>query len=82
MWDFGITISPSKISGIEALGSTHHLEIALAAINPSRSKEDKISSFRLQESQLPPKESGVADSVSAEDPVTWLLVSWDAALPC
>jgi hypothetical protein len=80
MWDFSITISSSKGLGIAALGSTRHLEIALAAINPSCSKEDKISSLRLQGSQLPLEEWGLADSVSAEVPVERILVSWDAAV--
>jgi hypothetical protein len=33
---------------------------------PSHSKEDRISSFRLQESQSPPEVSGMADSVSED----------------
>jgi hypothetical protein len=33
---------------------------------PSRSKEDKTSSLRLQESQSPPEVLGMADSVSEE----------------
>jgi hypothetical protein len=49
-----------------ALGSTRHFEISLATISPSRSKEDKISSSKLQESQLPPDVSGIADSVSVD----------------
>jgi hypothetical protein len=80
MWDFSITISSSKGAGIAASGSTLHLEIALAATNPSCSKEDKISSLRLQGSQLPPEDSGMVDYVSAEDPIERLLVSWDAAV--
>jgi hypothetical protein len=44
--------------------STHHLEITLVATSPSCSREDKVSSSRLQGSQLPPKVSGMADSVS------------------
>jgi hypothetical protein len=47
-----------------APGSTRHLEISLAAIRPSCSKEDKVPSSRLQESQLPPEVSGIADSMS------------------
>jgi hypothetical protein len=35
-------------------------------MRPSRSKEDIISSFRLQESQSPPQFSGMADSVSED----------------
>jgi hypothetical protein len=51
----------------------------LAAINPSCSKEDKISSFRLQGSQLPPEVLGIADSVSdnlAEFPVALDVSAW------
>jgi hypothetical protein len=33
---------------------------------PSCSKEDRISSFMLQESQSPPEVSGMADSVSED----------------
>jgi hypothetical protein len=47
-----------------APGTTRHLEISLAAIRPSCSNEDRIPSSRLQGSQLPPKVSGMADSVS------------------
>jgi hypothetical protein len=36
----------------------------LAGINPSCSKEYKVSSSRLQGSQLPPEVSGIADFVS------------------
>jgi hypothetical protein len=57
-----------------ALGSTRHLEISLAAIIPSRSKEDKISSSKLQGSQLPPDVSGIADSVFV-DPVEFPVAS-------
>jgi hypothetical protein len=53
-----------SIRGIAAPGSTCHLEISLAAIRPSCSNEDRIPSSRLQGSQLPPKVSGMADSVS------------------
>jgi hypothetical protein len=35
-------------------------------MRPSCSKEDRISSFRLQESQSPPEVSGMADSVSED----------------
>jgi hypothetical protein len=46
-----------------ALGSTRHFEISLAAICPSCSSLDKISSSKLQGSQLPPDVSGIADFV-------------------
>jgi hypothetical protein len=69
MWDFSITISFFEGAGIAALGSTRHLEISLAAIIPSYSIEDKMSSSRLQGPHLPPEVSGIADSISAEDPV-------------
>jgi hypothetical protein len=49
-----------------ALGSTRHLEISLAAIRPSYSKEDRVSSFIWQDSQLPPEVSGIADSISED----------------
>jgi hypothetical protein len=61
---FSITISPSEGAGIAAPGSTCHLEISLDAIRPSYSNEDRVSSSRLQGSQLPPEVSGMADSVS------------------
>jgi hypothetical protein len=51
----------------------------LAAISPSCSKEDKISSSRLQGSQLPPEDSGIADSVSddlAEFPAASDVAAW------
>jgi hypothetical protein len=51
----------------------------LAAINPSCSKEDKISSSRLQGSQLPPEVLGIADFVSddlAEFPVALDVAAW------
>jgi hypothetical protein len=77
MWDLSITISSSEGAGVAALESTHHLEISLAAIRPSCSKEDKVSSSRLQGSQLPPKVLGIADSVS--DDLTEFSVASDAA---
>jgi hypothetical protein len=61
------------------LGSTRHLEISLAAIKPSCSREDKISSFRLQVSQLPPEVLGIADSMSddlPEFPVASDVAAW------
>jgi hypothetical protein len=66
-------------AGIAALGSTCHLEISLAAICPSCSKEDRVPSSRLQGSQLPPEVSGMADSMlddtaellAASDFVAW-----------
>jgi hypothetical protein len=64
MWDFSITTSPSERAGIIAPGSTHHLEISLAATRPSHSNEDRVYSSRLQGSQLPPEVSGMVDSVS------------------
>jgi hypothetical protein len=64
MWDFSMTTSPSEGAGIVAPGSTRHLEISLAAIRPSCSNEDRVSSSRLQGSQLPPEVSGMVDSVS------------------
>jgi hypothetical protein len=64
MWDLSITISFFEGAGVAAPGSTRHLEISLAAISPSCSKEDKVSSSKLQGSQLPPKVSGIVDSVS------------------
>jgi hypothetical protein len=64
MWDFSITTSPSEGAGIVAPGSTRHLEISLATICPSYSNEDRVSSSRLQGSQLPPEVSGMANSVS------------------
>jgi hypothetical protein len=69
MWDFSITISFFEGAGIAALVSTRHLEISLAAISPSCSIEDKMSSSRLQGSHLPSDVSGIADSISAKDPV-------------
>jgi hypothetical protein len=66
MWDFSMTTSSSEGAGIAAPGSTRHLEISLAAMRPSCSKEDRISSFILQESQSPPEVSGMADSVSED----------------
>jgi hypothetical protein len=68
-------ISPSEGAGIAAPGSTRHLEISLAAIRPSYSKEDRIPSSRLQGSQLPPEVSGMADSVS--DDLAELLAASD-----
>jgi hypothetical protein len=59
-------ISPSEGAGIAAPGSTRHLEISLAAIRPSRSKEDRVPSSKLQGSQLPLEVSGIADSVSVD----------------
>jgi hypothetical protein len=59
-------------AGIAALGSTRHLEISLATISPSCTIEDKMSSSRLQGSHLPPEVSGIADSISAEDPIELL----------
>jgi hypothetical protein len=62
-----------------ALGSTRHFEISLAAINPSCSSEDKISSSKLQGSRLPPDVSGIADSKSidlAEFPVASDVMAW------
>jgi hypothetical protein len=44
--------------------STRHLEIALATTSPSCSRADKVSSSRLQGSQLPPEVSGMVDLVS------------------
>jgi hypothetical protein len=35
-------------------------------MRPSRSKEDRISPLRLQESQSPPEVSGMADSISED----------------
>jgi hypothetical protein len=64
MWDFSITTSPSEGAGIVAPGSTRHLEISLADIRPSCSYEDRVSSSRLQGSQLPPEVSDMANSVS------------------
>jgi hypothetical protein len=58
--------SSSEGAGIEAPGSTLHLEISLVAMRPSRSKEDKISSFMVQGFQSPPEVSGMADSISEE----------------
>jgi hypothetical protein len=83
MWDLSITISFFEGAGEAALGSTRHLKISLAAISPSCSKEDKVSSSRLQGSQLPPEVSGIADSVSddfaefvvASDVAAW----WEAS---
>jgi hypothetical protein len=69
MWDFSITISFFEGARIAALGSTRHLEISLAAINPSCSIEDKMSLSRLQGSHLPPEVSVIADSIYAQDPV-------------
>jgi hypothetical protein len=66
MWDFSMMTSSSEGAGIAAPGSTCHLEISLAAMRPSCSKEDRISSFMLQESQFPPEVSGMADSVSED----------------
>jgi hypothetical protein len=66
MWDFSMTTSSSEGAGIAAPGSTCHLEISLVAMWPSYSKEDRISSFILQESQSPPEVSGMADSVSED----------------
>jgi hypothetical protein len=63
MWDLSITISSFEGADAAAPKSTRHLEISLAAIRPSCSKEDKDSSSRLQGSQLPPKVSVIADSV-------------------
>jgi hypothetical protein len=77
MWDLSITISSSEGAGVAAPESTRHLEISLAAIHPSCSKEDKVSSLRLQGSQLPPKVSGIANFVS-EDLAEFLAAS-DAA---
>jgi hypothetical protein len=57
-------ISFFKGAGMAAPVSTRHLEIALAAISPSCSREDRVSSSRLQGSQLPPKVLGMTDSVS------------------
>jgi hypothetical protein len=65
MWDFSITISFFEGAGVAALGSTR-FEITLAAINPSCSSEDKISSSKLQGSQLPPDVSGMMDSESVD----------------
>jgi hypothetical protein len=64
MWDLSITISSSEGADAAMPESTRHLEISLAAIRPSFSKEDKVSSSRLQGSQLPPEVSGIEDSVS------------------
>jgi hypothetical protein len=66
MWDFSMMTSSSEGAGIASLGSTHHLEISLAAMRPSCSREDRISSFMLQESQSPPEVSGMADSISED----------------
>jgi hypothetical protein len=46
MWDFSMTISFFWGASIAALASTHHLEISLAAMSPSCSIEDKVSSFK------------------------------------
>jgi hypothetical protein len=59
-----------------APGSTRHLEISLAALRPSSSKEDRFPSSRLPGSQLPPEVSGIADSVS--DDLAELSVASDA----
>jgi hypothetical protein len=64
MWDLSITISSFEGAGAAAPESTRHLEISLAAIRPSCPKEDKVSSSRLQGSQLPPEVSGIVDSMS------------------
>jgi hypothetical protein len=61
-----MTTSSYEGAGIAAPGSTRHLEISLAAMRPSCSKEDIISSFMLQGSQSPPEVSGIADSVSED----------------
>jgi hypothetical protein len=79
MWDFSMTTSSSAGAGNVAPGSTRHLEISLAAMRPSCSKEDRISSFTLQGSQSPPEVSGIADSVSedrAEPSATLDLEAW------
>jgi hypothetical protein len=66
MWDFSMMTSSFEGASIAAPGSTRHLEISLAAMRPSCSKEDRISSFMLQESQFPPEVSGMADSISED----------------
>jgi hypothetical protein len=79
VWDLSITISLFEGAGAAALESTRRLEISLAAISPSCSKEDKVSSSRLQGSQLPPEVSGIADSVSddlAEFPAALDAAAW------
>jgi hypothetical protein len=58
MWDLSITISLFEGADAAAPESTRHLEISLAAISPSCSKEDKVSSSRLQGSRLSPEVSG------------------------
>jgi hypothetical protein len=88
MWDLSITISFFEGAGVAAPGSTRHLEISLAAISPSCSKEDKVSLSKLQGSQLPPKVLGIADSVSddlaefaaASDVPAWWKVSGSMAV--
>jgi hypothetical protein len=62
---------------VVALVSTRHLEIALDATSPSCSREDKVSSSRLQGSQLPPEVLGMADSVF--DDLAKLAAASDAA---
>jgi hypothetical protein len=64
MLDLSITISSFEGVSAAAPESTRHLEISLATIRPSCSKEDKVSSSRLQGSQQPPEVLGIADSVS------------------
>jgi hypothetical protein len=88
MWDLSITISSFEGASVATPGSTRHLEISLAAISPSCSKEDKVSSSRLQGSQLPPKVSSIVDSVSddlpefptASDVAAWWDVSGSMAV--
>jgi hypothetical protein len=63
-----------------ALGSTRHLEISLAAMSPSCSIEDKVSSLRCQGLQLPPKDLGIAESIPCEGSAVGFLMSMDAAV--